>query len=335
MTIRILDCTLRDGSHAIDYKFDKELTKKILTGLEDAGIEWIEMGHGRGLGASMKSNKATPLSDEEYIDLAKQTLKKAKFGFLCQKKFADEKDIRMAAQKGIGFIRVAANITESDQVENLIKYAKEQNLLVFVALMKAHTVSNMNDYINILQKLQNWGVDLATLMDSTGTMLPEDVQKYINFAKTNIDLMVGFHAHNNLQMGIANAVSAVKSGADSIDVSIGGLGRSSGNAPTEIIALIFKKYGWNDTVDYKIISELNDKLIFPLIKGENRFSSKAITFGYSGFHSSFFPIVENVIKKNPNLDYRDIIMEISKINQVNVNEEIAEKAVVNLLKKQE
>ncbi len=334
MSIRILDCTLRDGSHAINYKFDKDLTKKVLSGLENAGIEWIEMGHGRGLGASKRSGKAAPLSDEEYIDLAQETLKKAKFGFLCQKKFGNEEDVKMVAQKGVDFIRIATNITETDQVENLIKYAKEQNLSVFVALMKAHTVQNMSEYIKILQELQNWGVDLATLMDSTGTMLPEDVQKYINFAKTNVDLKIGFHAHNNLQLGIANAISAAKSGADSVDASIGGLGRSSGNAPTEIMALIFKKYGWNDNVDYKIISQLNDELIFPLIKGENRFSSKAITFGYAGFHSSFFPIVENVVEKNPNLDYRDIIMEISKINQVNVNEEIAEKAVANLLKKQ-
>ena len=54
MGIKIIDCTLRDGSHAINYQFNKELTKTILLGLEKAGIQWIEMGHGKGLGASKK-----------------------------------------------------------------------------------------------------------------------------------------------------------------------------------------------------------------------------------------------------------------------------------------
>jgi len=37
----------------------------------------------------------------------------------------------------------------------------------------------------------------------------------------------------------------------------------------DAVALIIKKYGWGDWLDYKILSDLNDQLIFPLIKGEN------------------------------------------------------------------
>lgn len=202
MTLNILDCTLREGGHAVDNKFDSELTRKILFGLEMAGIKLIEMGHERGLGASKRSGKTALLTDEEYIDLAKDCLKEAKFGFICQKKFATLDDIKIASERGADFIRIATNITEVDQVEDFIKFAKNQGLIVFVALAKAHTVPDMTEYINILNKLQKWGTDLATLMDSTGTMLPEDVERYINFAKTNIDLDVGFHAHNNLQLGL-------------------------------------------------------------------------------------------------------------------------------------
>lgn len=334
MSIKVIDCTLRDGSHSIDYKFDSVLTRKILVGLEKAGIKWIEMGHGRGLGASKRSNKPASLTDEEYISLAKDCLKEAKFGFLCQKKFATKDDIKMASEKGLDFIRVATNITEADKVEDFIKFAKEQGLIVFIALMKVHTIPNMSEYIDILEKLQIWGADLATLMDSTGTLLPEDVQRYINFAKTNVKLEIGFHAHNNLQLGISNVISAIKAGVDAVDVSIGGLGRSAGNAPTEILALMMKKYGWADWLDYKILSELNDQIIFPLIKGENRFSSKAITFGFAGFHSNFFPLIEKINKKYPQIDYRDIILEVSKIEQTNLTEEIVEKAASKLLDKQ-
>ena len=97
------------------------------------------------------------------------------------------------------------------------------------------------------------------------------------------------------------------------------------------MALIFKKYGWNDNVDYKIISQLNDELIFPLIKGENRFSSKAITFGFAGFHSSFFPLIEKLVKKYPSIDYRDLIIALSQQEKVNVTEELIENIAKNLM----
>jgi len=107
-----------------------------------------------------------------------------------------------------------------------------------------------------------------------------------------------------------------------VDVSIGGLGRSSGNAPAEILALIFERYGWGKLLDYKILSDLNDKTIFPLIKSVNRFSSKEITFGFAGFHSGFYPIIKDIVQNNPSIDYRDLIIAVSKIQKEKVNKKL-------------
>lgn len=327
MTIKILDTTLRDGSNAINFQFDRELTQKILASLEKGGIEWIEMGHGLGLGATKKCGKPASLSDEEYMDLAKNTLKKANFGFIIVKKFGEKKDIKLAAERGVKFIRIGSDITEINQIEDYIKYAKEQGLIVFIALMKAYAVTSMKEYVKILQKLEKWGVDIITLMDSAGTMVPEDVKNYINQGKMNINISLGFHAHNNLQLAIANTITAIKVGADEVDVSIGGLGRSAGNAPTEILAILLEKYGWGKPLDYKILSDLNDNFIFPLIKGQNRFSSEALTFGFAGFHSSFFPLVQKVCKNYTTIDYRDVILALSAREKVNVTEELVKKVI--------
>ena len=327
MTIKILDTTLRDGSNAINFQFDRELTQKILASLEKGGIEWIEMGHGLGLGATKKCGKPASLSDEEYMDLAKNTLKKANFGFIIIKKFGEKKDIKLAAERGVKFIRIGSDITEINQIEDYIKYAKEQGLIVFIALMKAYAVTSMKEYVKILQKLEKWGADIITLMDSAGTMVPEDVKNYINQGKMNINISLGFHAHNNLQLAIANTITAIKVGADEVDVSIGGLGRSAGNAPTEILAILLEKYGWGKPLDYKILSDLNDNFIFPLIKGQNRFSSEALTFGFAGFHSSFFPLVQKVCKNYTTIDYRDVILALSAREKVNVTEELVKKVI--------
>lgn len=322
MTIKILDTTLRDGSNAINFQFDRELTQKILSDLEKGGIEWIEMGHGLGLGATRKCGKPAPLSDAEYMDLAKNILKKANFGFIILKKFGEKKDIKLAAERGARFIRIGSNITEVNQIEDYIKYAKEQGLIVFIALMKAYAVTSMKEYVKILQKLEKWGADVITLMDSAGTMIPEEVKKYINHGKTNINISLGFHAHNNLQLAITNTITAIKAGADYVDVSIGGLGRSAGNAPTEILAILLEKYGMGKILNYKVLSDLNDNYIFPLIKGQNRFSSMALTFGFAGFHSNFFPIVRKVVREYPSVDYRDLVIKLSMEEKVNVTEEL-------------
>lgn len=334
MSIKIIDCTLRDGSHAINYQFNEELTKEILLGLEKAGIQWIEMGHGKGLGASKKCKKPAALSDEMYIDLAKNCLTKSNFGFLCQKEFSEKKDIKSAAKKGVNFVRIGFDINEIDENENYIKYAKDQGLIVFIALKKSYVISpNHKKYIEILNKLNKWGADLVTIMDSAGTMLPHEVKQYIIQGKINSNVSIGFHAHNNLQLGIANVIAAIEAGVDAVDVSIGGLGRSSGNAPVEILALILERYGWGELLDYKILSDLNDEIIFPLIKGENRFSSKAITFGLAGFHSGFYPIIENIIQNNPSIDYRDLIIAVSKIEKEKVNKKLVEEIADGLLNK--
>jgi len=335
MTLKIIDCTLRDGSNAVNFQFRRNLTQKILLGLEKAGIKWIEMGHGLGLGVNKKYGNLVSFSDGEYMELAKSCLKKASFGFFFLPKYGEKKDIKFASEKGVNFLRIGSNITEVDQIEEPIKYAKDQGLLVFVALMKAYAVNNMKEYIKILYKLKEWGADLVTLMDSAGTMLPKDVKKYINQGKINVDVPLGFHAHNNLQLAIANVITAVESGADEIDVSVGGLGRSAGNAPTEILAILLEKYGWARSLDYKILSDLNDKYIFPLIKAENRFSSEALTFGFAGFHSSFFPLIQKICKKNPYIDYRDVVLEVSKKEKVNVTEELVNEVVEKILENKE
>jgi len=140
-----------------------------------------------------------------------------------------------------------------------------------------------------------------------------------------VGIPLGFHAHNNLQLAIANALVAIESGAEEIDVSMGGLGRSAGNA----FAILLEKYNFGRFLDYKLLSDLNDKYIFPLIKGENRFSSEALTFSFAGFHSSFFPLILKVCKKYPSIDYRDVVLAVSAEEKVNVTEDLIENVIQN------
>lgn len=325
MGLQIIDCTLRDGSNAIDFQFDEGTTRRVLKDLESSGIEWIDMGHGLGLGASRNSPKKAALTDDQYLSIANETLTTSKFGFFFLKKFGELEDIKKAALKKMDFIRIGSNITEYSQIEEAVRYSKTRGLWVNVCLMKAYAVG-IPEFRRILEDMSGWPLDLITLMDSAGNFFPEMVKEYITHARMSTDILMGFHTHNNLQLGVINALTAVESGAKEIDASVGGLGRSSGNAPTEIVALLLKRYGYMYGIDYKILSQLNDEVIHPMLGSENRFSSESIIAGYAGLHSSFLPMIKKKSAEK-NVDYRDVIIRVCEKDMINVTEELVEAVI--------
>jgi len=62
---------LRNDSHAIGCQFDRDLTGKVFSQLENSGFKWIKMGHGSRLETSKPLEKPDTLKDEKYIDLTK------------------------------------------------------------------------------------------------------------------------------------------------------------------------------------------------------------------------------------------------------------------------
>jgi 4-hydroxy-2-oxovalerate aldolase len=330
----LIDCTLRDGSNAVDFNFDETTVRRILRGLEQGGVRWIDLGHGLGPGAREKSGKPGVLTEEQYLTIAGEELSHASYGMFFLAKFGEMKHIDMIARGGCRFIRIGANITEVEEIEPFVRYARELGLYVNVCLMKAYAVS-LSEYIAILEEVDSWELDLITLMDSAGTMMPGEVKERIIRGRLHLqNAGIGFHAHNNLQMAVSNVVIAVESGADSFDASVGGLGRSSGNAPTEIAALVLQRHGYDLGLDYKILSDLNDQVVYPLISGENRFSTEALTFGYAGFHSGFHPLVLEAMKNVSGIDPRDLIVELCRKERVSVDRKLVDDTLNEIASRQ-
>ena len=89
----ILDCTLRDGSYVNNFGFTKKNTKDICSVLEKSGINFIEVGHGIGLGASKKTKFKAFESDENYILAAKKSTQRSKIGVFAIPGIATKSDI--------------------------------------------------------------------------------------------------------------------------------------------------------------------------------------------------------------------------------------------------
>ena len=323
--IVILDCTLRDGSYLIDYQFTAEDTYVICLGLRAAGFKQIEIGHGTGLGSSEAGKGQAAAIDEEYLKAAALALKESdsKFGMFFIPGIGRMKDLQMAAENGMGFVRIGTNIDEIEEAEAYIKEAKSLGMSVSANLMKSYAVS-MDKFLSFAKKADEFGADVITVVDSAGGMFPNDVREYVLRLKEVTNRDIGFHGHNNLQLAVANTLEAVRCGASVIDSSLQGMGRSAGNAQTEVLVMILEKLGYRTEVDPFKTMDLGERIIRSMMNREQGVDDISLVSGIAQFHSSFWHIINNAARKY-HVDPRQLILEVSKIDRINVSQKLAEK----------
>lgn len=324
-----MDVTLRDGSYLIDYKFTRRDTALIGSALESVGFEWIEIGHGLGLNASSKWPAGA--SDEEYLETAAETFRQAKWGMFCIPGIAREEDLTLAARFHMSFVRIGTNITEIEKARPFIEQAKSLGMIVSYNAMKSYAVSP-REFARAISSVGSWGADIAYLVDSAGGMYPDDISAYLRAVREETDLALGFHGHDNLALAMANTLRALEEGAVLVDSSLQGMGRSAGNAVTEILVAIMLQKGWISGLSLTKVMDIAHGLIEPLMRRRG-FDSVAITSGYARFHSSFMPVVRKYARKY-GLDTRELIVRLCEEDLVNAPEELLEKLGKELAEKQ-
>ena len=122
--ISVLDTTLRDGSYTIGYQFSLQDNVIISAGLEKAGVELIEIGHGTGLGTARKGNDQA-YSDAEYMKSVSDTLKKSSYGFFFIPGIGNTNDLKLLSDYGGGFVRIGVSIENYRQAKRYIKLCKK------------------------------------------------------------------------------------------------------------------------------------------------------------------------------------------------------------------
>ncbi|MFH7428709.1 4-hydroxy-2-oxovalerate aldolase, partial [Pseudomonas syringae pv. tagetis] len=71
---------------------------------------------------------------------------------------------------------------------------------------------------------ESYGAEIIYVTDSAGALLPHEVKEKITALKEQVSCEIGFHAHNNLSLAMANTIAAVEAGATFIDGSLRCLG---------------------------------------------------------------------------------------------------------------
>lgn len=320
-TVKVLDVTLRDGSYLIDFQFSDRDTAFICKALESAGIDWIEIGHGVGLGGSLKGYGRAAASDEEYIRAAAENIERANWGCFFIPGIGTMEDMQMAASYKMPFIRIGTNITEIEKAVPFIEKAKSLGMFVAYNGMKSYAVKP-EEFARAALGAQKAGADMVCLVDSAGGFYPSDVEAYFKACQDLSDIKIGYHGHDNLSLVMANTLKAIECGAFMVDTSVQGMGRSAGNAITEVLIAILKQKGAADKVDLNALIDLGQNVISPMIFSQGS-DPLAIVSGYARFHSSFTSKVQNYAQRFQ-LDVRDLIVKLCEHDQVNAPDDLLE-----------
>ena len=203
--MKILDTTIRDGSYAVDFKFSCKDVQDLVEKSQRIGLEYIEIGHGQGLNASSPEHGIALQTDEEYMQVARKVADKAKLGLFCIPGIARLKDVEIAKQNKMDFIRIGVEAFHYEKAIPYIKKGCSEGLEVFVNFMKTYT-SAPDDFAKAAKEVHAAGAKCVYIVDSAGGMSTGDIGKYIESTRRTSDIQIGFHGHNNLGLAVENTL---------------------------------------------------------------------------------------------------------------------------------
>jgi 4-hydroxy 2-oxovalerate aldolase len=170
------------------------------------------------------------------------------------------------------------------------------------------------------------GVDEVTLMDSAGTMLPDEVAEYISEMVKTAKIDIGYHSHSNLGLSPANALAAVEAGAATVDTCLLGMARSAGNLSTESTVAVFQRKGMLKEINFLNLMHFLDEKLSPALE-EFGYHPPVLpidtVFGAAGCHSSFSGMFMSVAM-DKKVDLFDLILRVSAIDRKDPTKELTE-----------
>lgn len=246
--IAIHDPTLRDGNHAVSHSLSLEDIRTYCRAVDGCGLSVVEVGHGNGMGASSLQLGIARHTDIEMLETARANLSQSKLGVHMIPGFARLSDIDTALRIGVDVLRIASHCTEASLTESYIEHARAKGAYVHGVLMMTHMASP-EKLLEEALKQQAYGANALVLMDSAGHFDPDSTREKIGLLVNELTIPVGFHAHNNLGLAIANSLAAAQAGATIIDGCMRGFGAGAGNTQLEVLCAVLERYRFETGVN--------------------------------------------------------------------------------------
>ncbi len=296
--VRLVDTSLRDGSHAMAHQFTEANVRDTVRALDDAGVSLIEVSHGDGLGGSTFNYGFSLVDERKLIEAAVDEAERATIAVLLLPGLGTVTDLRAAADLGAGAVRIATHCTEADVSIQHFKAARDLGLETVGFLMLSH-MSSPEDLAKQGRIMVDAGCQCVYVVDSAGALILEDAADRVAALVAEFDgqAQVGYHGHQNLSFGVANSVLAYRAGARQIDGSLVALGAGAGNSPTEVLAATFHRLGVETGVDKDILMDAAENVVKPFITRLPVMDRSSIVQGVAGVYSSFLLHAERAAER--------------------------------------
>lgn len=258
--VKILDCTLRDGGYVNDWCFGDEASKKIVSAIDKAGCEYVEVGFlrnekhqdGRMVFESMSQ------VDELFTKTNAKQVVMVELGYDYPLEMLPNR-----SETNVAMIRV---MIWKRMINEGLAYCcalKEKGYEVGVQATRTDEYTD-TEFADFVKQYNEIHPAALYVVDSFGVMNKEQVLRYVKIADELLDedIVIGYHAHNNLQQAYTNTVAFIEhewKHAIMVDASVLGMGRGAGNLPLELVC----KYLNDEGADYKMESIVEAADIMP------------------------------------------------------------------------
>jgi len=253
--VEIYDTTLRDGSQGEGINFSVMDKLRIAERLDAFGVHFIEGGW----------PGSNPKDIEFFAQARRRKFRRARlaaFGSTRKKGVPVEQDdqVRLLIEAETPVVTIFGK-TSLLHVKEVLRCTPDENLAMIgdtVRFLKDHGKMVLYDAEHAFDgykldadyALATWqaaeqaGADMVVLCDTNGGCLPTEVANITRFAVGRLSARIGIHTHDDIGLGVANALAALEAGAVQVQGTINGYGERTGNCSlTSVIPCVALKLG--------------------------------------------------------------------------------------------
>lgn len=239
--IKLLDCTLRDGGYVNDWKFGHDNLMSVFECLVDSNVDIIEVGFlddRRPFDRDRSIMPDTASAEKIYGGLDRKNAMVV--GMIDYGTCALE-NIQPCEESILDGIRV---IFKKHLMHPAMEFCRQLKLLGYKVYSQLVSVTSYTDeelleLIGLVNDVKPYAV---SMVDTYGLLYPADLLHIYDILdeKVDINVTIGFHGHNNLQLAYANSLTFIEKKRKHdiiVDGTLYGMGKNAGNTPLELIAM--------------------------------------------------------------------------------------------------
>src|SRR6202049_2302787 len=245
--IRIFDTTLRDGEQSPGFSMTVPEKVRMARQLESLGVDIIESGF-----------PVASRGDLEGVRAVAREIRNCTVAALARAR-RDDIDAALDGLTGAAHPRLDTFLATSDlhlhyklrltreealeAISTNVRYAREHCAEVEFSAEDASR-TDMDYLCEAVGTALKAGATIINLTDTVGYALSDEYEamfrRIIDFLDGASGIVLSAHCHNDLGMGVANSLAAIRGGARQLELTINGIGERAGNAALEEVAVALR-----------------------------------------------------------------------------------------------